>query len=72
MTEKGFIPLAFERKDPESVAEAARAFRAVMETRRSVREFSREELPEGVIEECLRALQESFSIYDDGGVFRPL
>ncbi|MCH2103142.1 MAG: nitroreductase family protein [Planctomycetes bacterium] len=55
MTEKGFIPLAFERKDPESVAEAARAFRAVMETRRSVREFSREELPEGVIEECLRA-----------------
>ncbi len=24
------------------------------------------------IEECLRALQESFSIYDDGGVFRPL
>ena len=55
MTEKGFIPLAFERKDPESVAEAARAFRAVIETRRSVREFSREELPEGVIEECLRA-----------------
>jgi len=55
MTEKGFIPLAFERKDPESVAEAARAFRAVMETRRSVREFSSEELPEGVIEECLRA-----------------
>ena len=55
MTEKGFIPLAFERKDPESVAEAARAFRAEMETRRSVREFSREELPEGVIEECLRA-----------------
>ena len=55
MTEKGFIPLAFERKDPESVAEAARAFRAVIETRRSVREFSSEELPEGVIEECLRA-----------------
>ena len=55
MTEKGFIPLAFERKDPESVAEAARAFRAVIETRRSVRKFSREELPEGVIEECLRA-----------------
>jgi len=55
MSEPGFVPLGFERKDPRLVVEAARAFRAALETRRSVREFSTEELPDGVLQECLLA-----------------
>ena len=55
MSEPGFIPLDFERKEPEEVIAAARAFRAALESRRSVRDFSKEELPEGVLEECLLA-----------------
>jgi nitroreductase len=55
MSEPGFVPLEFERKDPDEVVAAARAFRAALETRRSVRDFSTEELPEGVLEECLLA-----------------
>ena len=55
MSEPGFVPLDFERKDPEEVIAAARALRAALESRRSVRDFSTEELPEGVLEECLLA-----------------
>ena len=55
MSEPDFVPLDFERKDPEEVIAAARALRAALESRRSVRDFSTEELPEGVLEECLLA-----------------
>jgi len=50
-----FVPLAFPRLDPGEMLARARAFRAELERRRSVRHFSREELPPGVLEECIRA-----------------
>ena len=55
MSEPRFVPLEFVRREPGEVVAAARALRAELETRRSVRDFSKEELPEGVLEECLRA-----------------
>jgi nitroreductase len=55
MSAPRFVPLAFQRKGSEEMLAAARAFREGLETRRSVRAFSRDPIPEGVIEECLRA-----------------
>jgi len=55
MSEPEFVSLEFDRREPEEVVAAARAFRAALENRRSVRDFSTEELPEGVLEECLLA-----------------
>ena len=55
MTDPSFVPLRFERRDGEEMLAAASAFRRELETRRSVRSFSTDPLPDGVIEECLRA-----------------
>ena len=55
MTDPSFVPLSFERRDFEEMVVAASACRRELETRRSVRSFSTDSLPDGVIEECLRA-----------------
>lgn len=55
MTDPSFVPIRFERRDGEEMLVAASAFRRELETRRSVRSFSTDSLPDGVIEECLRA-----------------
>jgi nitroreductase len=47
------IPLAFERLPPGRQIERARAFHEECRKRRSVREFSREPLPEGLLEEIV-------------------
>lgn len=49
------VPLRFERRDGKEMLAAASAFRQELEARRSVRSFSTDLIPEGVIEECLRA-----------------
>jgi nitroreductase len=55
MKDPVLVPLSFERRDGEEMLAAASAFRQELETRRSVRSFSTDLIPEGVIEECLRA-----------------
>ncbi|MBK8179412.1 MAG: nitroreductase family protein [Planctomycetes bacterium] len=53
------VPLIFERRDPTAMAARADAFRAELARRRSVREFSPEPLPEGllraVLDPCIAA-----------------
>jgi nitroreductase len=51
----GFVPLPHVRLTPEESLERARAFRAELVTRRSVRHFSRDPIPEGVLDECIAA-----------------
>lgn len=56
MSEARFIPhSAYSELPPEEMLREARAFRERMQRRRTVREFSDRPIPEGVIEECLRA-----------------
>ena len=55
MKDPVLVPLSFERRDGEEMLAAATAFRQELEVRRSVRSFSTDLIPEGVIEECLRA-----------------
>lgn len=55
MKDPVLVPLSFERRDGEEMLAAASAFRQELEARRSVRSFSTDLIPEGVIEECLRA-----------------
>ena len=51
-----FIPLPDYREyPPDEMLSRARAFREQAERRRTVRSFSDREIPEGVLEECLRA-----------------
>ena len=50
-----FVPYPFERKAPEDMLASARAFTTSMRARRSVREFSDEPLPPGVLDEVIRA-----------------
>lgn len=54
MKDPVLVPLSFERRDGEEMLAAASAFRQELETRRSVRSFSTDLIPAGVIEECLR------------------
>lgn len=49
------IPLTFDRLTPVEMLAAAQRFRATMQTRRTVRDFSPEPVPRELIEECLRA-----------------
>lgn len=49
------IPLEFQRLAPEQMLERARAWRAELARRRSVREFSSDPLPEGLLDECIAA-----------------
>ena len=55
MKDPVLVPLSFERRDGEEMLAAASAFRQELEARRSVRSFSTDLIPAGVIEECLRA-----------------
>jgi iodotyrosine deiodinase len=48
-------PLTFVRRPPDEMQARARDFRAELSLRRSVRQFSREPVPEGVIEDCIAA-----------------
>ncbi len=48
-------PLEFERLPPDEMRARAREFAARMQRRRSVRDFSPEPIPEGVLEDALRA-----------------
>jgi nitroreductase len=55
VSEHAFIALPFERLAPEESLRRIRAYRECMAKRRSVRDFSTEPLPEGLVEEALRA-----------------
>jgi iodotyrosine deiodinase len=56
MTAPRFLPLAMYREyPPEEMLRRAREFRAEMERRRTVREYSDRPIPREVIAECLRA-----------------
>jgi iodotyrosine deiodinase len=48
------IPLNFQRLAPSEMLERAQAFEQAMAPRRSVRQFSPDPLPEGVLEACIR------------------
>ncbi len=50
-----FIPLAFERLSPADSLARAEAFYATLNRRRSVRQFSSEPLPPGLVETLIRA-----------------
>ncbi len=50
-----FVPLEFRRRRPSEMLARARALRAELATRRSVREFSGEPVPLDVIDECIGA-----------------
>lgn len=55
MTESTFVPLsAYREYPPEEMLQRASAFRAKMQRRRSVRQFSDRPVSNAVIEECLR------------------
>ncbi len=49
------LPLEFRRYPPAQMLERAMAFREEIVRRRSVREFSPQPLPDGVLEQCLLA-----------------
>lgn len=55
MNKDGFIPLAFEKLPVEQMRTNAEAFYKRMKTRRTVRDFSGEAIPEGVLESCVHA-----------------
>lgn len=55
MNTDGFIPLALEKLPAEQMRTNAEAFYKQMETRRTVRDFSEEAIPEGVLESCVHA-----------------
>lgn len=65
--EPPFVALDFERHAPEEMLERARSFRAELERRRSVRHFSDESIPAGVIDECVL----SASSAPSGAHFQP-
>jgi nitroreductase len=50
-----FVPLEFPRLEAEEMLSRARAFTAEVAARRTVRHFSDEPLPEGLLDECIRA-----------------
>lgn len=55
MSDAPFIPLSFTRHDPKTMLERAKAFADTADRRRSVRTFSSEPIPLGVLDECIRA-----------------
>ncbi len=54
-SDSAFLPLEIPRRSPAELLERARAFRASLATRRSVREFASEPVPLDVLDECIRA-----------------
>jgi nitroreductase len=55
MSSLSFIPHSFQRREEPEMLERARDFRADVDARRSVRDFSTDPIPRAVIDECLRA-----------------
>jgi len=55
MSTYAHIPLQFERRPPEEMLARARAMREELARRRSIRFFSDEAIPDGVLDECIRA-----------------
>jgi hypothetical protein len=53
--EPRFVPLDFRRLPADEMLARARAFRAELARRRSVRHFSAEPLPPGLLDECIAA-----------------
>lgn len=53
--EERHLPLPFEKLVPEEMQRRAAEFYAELDTRRSVRFFSDEPIPDGVLEDCIRA-----------------
>jgi nitroreductase len=53
--EPAFVALDFERIEPAEMLARARAFRAEVSKRRSVRAFSPDEIPAGLLDECIAA-----------------
>ena len=49
-----FVPLPFERRPEAAMRARARAFYEEMDRRRSVRSFSSEPIPEGVLDDVVR------------------
>ena len=49
------VPLSYERLPDEEMLHRAEGFRDLMARRRTVRDFSSEPIPEGVVEACLEA-----------------
>lgn len=54
-SERRFVALDFERRSAEEMLARAREFRELLARRRSVRFFSDEEIPAGVLDECILA-----------------
>jgi len=52
---KGFIPLNFAVQDPHQMQQSAQAFYQQMATRRSVRDFSAQAIPDSVLEHAILA-----------------
>jgi nitroreductase len=50
-----FVPLTFARRPPAEALARARAFRDELALRRSVRHFSSEPLPDGIVDLCIEA-----------------
>lgn len=48
------MPLSYKRLQPEEMQQRARAFYEEMNCRRSVRHFSSEPIPDGVLDNILR------------------
>lgn len=55
MTVAQFHPLRFQERSAKEMQKRAASFCEQLSLRRTVREFSRREVPEGVIEDCIRA-----------------
>jgi iodotyrosine deiodinase len=55
MAESPFVPLDYREYPAEEMRRRAAAFYADLRRRRSVRQFDERPVPEGVIEDCLRA-----------------
>jgi nitroreductase len=53
--EARFLPIRFTRREPAEMLRRARDFRREVETRRSVRFFSDEPIPDGLLDECILA-----------------
>ena len=53
--EERHVPLEFKTIEPEVMRQRAASFREQIATRRSVRFFSDEPIPDGVLEDCIRA-----------------
>ena len=53
MNTSGFKPLNFTERAPEDMGDRARAFRALMARRRTVRDFSDRPVPQSLIEDCV-------------------